>query len=69
MEADGAQSKRDFQHKIAICKKEAKETMHWMRMVAKSNPELAPQARILWKEAHEFALIFSSIIRNSKIKI
>jgi four helix bundle protein len=28
MEADGAESKRDFQHKISICKKESKETRH-----------------------------------------
>jgi four helix bundle protein len=28
MEADGAESKKDFQHKISICKKEAKETKH-----------------------------------------
>jgi len=27
-EADCAESKKDFQHKIAICKKESKETMH-----------------------------------------
>ena len=28
MEADGAESGKDFKHKIAICKKEAKETRH-----------------------------------------
>ena len=38
MEADGAESKKDFQHKIAICKKEAKETKHWLRMMATVNP-------------------------------
>jgi len=27
MEADGAESKKDFKHKIGICKKEAKETL------------------------------------------
>ena len=26
MEADGAESRKDFRHKIAICKKESKET-------------------------------------------
>ena len=38
MEADGAESRKDFQHKISICKKEAKETKHWLRMIAKANP-------------------------------
>jgi four helix bundle protein len=38
MEADGAESKKDFRHKISSCKKEAKETKHWLRMIAKANP-------------------------------
>lgn len=66
MEADGAESKKDFQHKIAVCKKEAKETRHWLRMIAKTQPSKIEQCRILWKEADELVLIFSSIIRSSK---
>ena len=34
MEAGAAQSGKDFDHKIGICKKEARETMHWLRMLA-----------------------------------
>jgi len=64
MEADGAESKKDFQHKIAICKKEAKETRHWLRMIGKANLEKLDDCRELWKEANELALIFSSIIRS-----
>jgi len=64
MEADGAESKKDFKHKIAICKKEAKETMHWLRMIAKANPDRKKECRKLWKEAHELALIFSSILKK-----
>jgi len=33
MEAGAAQSGKDFDHKIGICKKEARETMHWLRML------------------------------------
>ena len=29
-EADDAESKKDFKHKIGICKKEARETKHWL---------------------------------------
>lgn len=68
MEADGAESKKDFQHKIALCKKEAKETTHWFRMIAKANPETITQCRQLWKEARELTLIFSSIIQSTKKK-
>lgn len=66
MEADGAESKKDFTHKIGICKKEAKETMHWLRMIAKANPDRRIDCRKLWKEAHELALIFSSIIKKAR---
>lgn len=64
-EADGAESKKDFKHKIGICKKESKETKYWLRMIANVVPELTEEARILWKEAQEFTLIFSSIIKNT----
>jgi len=32
-EANGASSRKDFSHKISICKKEAKETHHWLIML------------------------------------
>jgi len=66
MEADGAESKKDFRHKIAICKKEAKETKHWLRMTRKANPHKAVECHKLWQEAHELTLIFSSIILSKK---
>lgn len=65
-EADCAESKKDFEHKIGICSKEAKETKHWLRMTAKALPEKAEKARILWKEAQELNLIFVAIIKKSK---
>ena len=65
-EADDAESKKDFQHKIGICKKEARETKHWLKMIAVSNPELKKEARRLWTEAKELNLIFNAIIYSSK---
>ena len=38
-EANNASSKKDFRNKIFICKKEASETKHWLRMVARANKE------------------------------
>jgi four helix bundle protein len=64
MEADGAISKKDFHHKIAICRKETKETKHWLRMIAYANPDSLKETRTLWREAHELTLIFSSILRK-----
>jgi len=66
MEADAAESKKDFRHKISICKKEAKETRHWMRMIAKASPIHVEECRILWLEAEELTKIFATIRKNSE---
>lgn len=66
MEADCAESKKDFRHKISICKKESKETTHWLQMIAKANLDKIDDCRKLWKEAHELTLIFSAIILKKK---
>jgi four helix bundle protein len=63
-EADNAGSKKDFRHKIGTCRKESRETKHWLRMVAAAEPGLRDDGRSLWQEAKELNLIFSSIIRR-----
>ncbi len=65
-EADDAESKNDFRHKIAICKKEARESKHFLRMIAKAVPEKSELARRLWKEAKELNLIFNKIYQKCK---
>ena len=65
-EADCAESRKDFEHKLGICKKEAKESKHWLRMIAKASPELKDEAKILWQESNELQLIFISIIKKSR---
>ena len=67
-EANEAESKRDFIHKIGICKKEIKETKHWLRLITRANPELKEKVRELWKETHELLLIFSKIKKSAKGK-
>src|SRR5437762_277460 len=63
-EADDAVSKRDFRNKIGTCRKEAKETKFFLRMVATAEESLCAEARILWQEAKELHLIFCSIYRK-----
>ncbi|MBU1146372.1 four helix bundle protein [Patescibacteria group bacterium] len=65
-EADDAESKDDFKHKIGICKKEARETKHWLRMIVVTEATLKEEARILWQEAKELNLIFNSITNKLK---
>ena len=64
MEGDRVESGKDFKHKIAICKKEAKETKHWLKMIAKANSNKSKECRELWKKVQELTLIFSSMIRK-----
>ena len=66
-EADCAESRKDFEHKLGICKKEAKESKHWFRMIAKAVPELKDKTKNLWKESNELQLIFISIVKKSRL--
>jgi four helix bundle protein len=63
-EADDAVSKKEFLKNIGTCRKEARETKHFLRMVVRAVPESKPQARALWAEARELHLIFSKIRRT-----
>ena len=64
VEADDADSKKDFRFKIGLCRRESKETRHWLRMVVAAEPQLRTEARPLWREASELNLIFGAIRRN-----
>jgi four helix bundle protein len=66
VEADDAVSKKEFLKNIGTCRKEARETKHFLRMAVRAAPELKPQARKLWTEAKELHLIFSKIWRSGK---
>ncbi|HLB66292.1 MAG TPA: four helix bundle protein [Candidatus Saccharimonadales bacterium] len=66
MEANGASSKKDFRNKIHICKKEAQETQHWLRMLSVALPEHKIELKKLWQEAHELVLIFQKITTTLK---
>lgn len=61
MEANGASSKKDFKNKIFICKKEAQETKHWLRMILQFAPDKIGDLNSLRQEAQELTLIFQKI--------
>jgi four helix bundle protein len=52
-EADDAVSGKEFKQKIGYSRKESKETMLLLRYVAKAEPNLAAEARTLWRDAKE----------------
>jgi four helix bundle protein len=66
-EADEAGSRKEFCYRISICQREARETKHWLRMLAAAESPRA-EARQLWQEANELNLIFAAIFRKSNAK-
>jgi four helix bundle protein len=67
-EANNASSKKDFQNKIFICKKESQETKYWLRILAGCSPDKLSELRVLWKEVHELTMIFQKIINSLRQK-
>ena len=65
-EANDAESKADFRHKIGLCRKESAETKYWLRMISAAEPELRDDAAVLWQEARELNLIFGKIRRSAQ---
>lgn len=63
-EANDSVSKRDFHFIIKRCIKETKEARFFLRMVAASEPSLAEEARVLYREATELIKIFAAMHRK-----
>jgi four helix bundle protein len=67
IEANESLSKRDFKHRIKICRKEEKESKYWLKLVyIKNNKSLEKERKRLIKEATELTKIFGSILEKSK---
>ena len=65
-EAQAAESRPDFIHKLGIAQKEARESLYWLRVMAGS--ELVPEERVgaLTRETKELLNVITSIILNTK---
>ena len=63
--ADG-QTKADFISKQCIALKEAREVRFWLRLIASSEPVLAPGAQPLIKEATEFVAMLTTSVKTAK---
>jgi four helix bundle protein len=68
IEANESLSKKDFVFRIRICKKEAKESGYWIRLILESNDNIAEEknGKLLLQESIELKKIFSSIEGKSK---
>ena len=67
IEANESLSKKDFLMRIKICRKEAKESRYWLRLIdAGDDPTVKTHRDDLVKEATELTSIFGAILRKSE---
>lgn len=66
-EARGAESLADFTHKLAVAKKEIRESLYWLRLI---DGELLQneQLPILIQEARELAAILTTSVRTARAR-
>jgi len=68
-EANDSTTKKDFYHRIGICRRESKESKYWLELLSHSNQKFLDKIRPLPDEALQLARIFSSIAKgNDKIQ-
>lgn len=67
-EAQAAESKNDFIHKMSICLKELRETRRWLRLIQRvpltKNPA---DTDALLKETEELIMIFAASIKTARL--
>lgn len=65
-EADGVSTAKDFIHCFTTVRKEGKETVYWLSLLAETNNNLKEKILVLIKEGNEIVAIVSKIISNSR---
>jgi four helix bundle protein len=65
-EANRAESRKDFIHKIAIVEKEAAESRYWLGLCLEGTFGHAQKCRYLWQEAGELLAIFTQSGKTAK---
>ena len=65
-EANRAQSRSDFIHKIALVEKEGAETQYWLELFDESKIDDSEDRRWLLQESNALLAIFTSIGKTSK---
>jgi four helix bundle protein len=66
IEANEALSKKDFAMRIKICRKEAKESRYWLKLIELKGEDSEKRRQSLIEEATELMKIFGSIVEKVK---
>jgi four helix bundle protein len=65
-EANRAESRRDFVHKIAIVEKEAAESLYWIELFEEAMIGNSDQVKLLFHECNQLVAIFTRIGKTTK---
>jgi four helix bundle protein len=68
-EAEQAQSKADFIHKLSISLKETNETLYWLELLVHSDYLATNEFESIHKDCIEIIKLLTSIIKKSKTNI
>lgn len=63
-EANETETKKDFQFRIMICRKESKETLYWLNLIIEANPQFTKRIEPLLQETSELLKIFATILKK-----
>lgn len=66
-EAQGAESRNDFIHKMKVCLKELRETFNCMRLIRKKNWFSESKLDLMIKENNELISIFVSSLKTAQL--
>jgi four helix bundle protein len=66
IEANESFSRNDFSHRVKICRKEAKESRLWLRLIDINEQQMAPARDILIQESIELTRIFGAMLEKIK---
>ena len=68
-EAAAGQSRPDFISKVAVSRKEARETQYWLRLMIHADPRIQKAAAPLVDEARQLVSILTTIKLNAEANL
>lgn len=65
-EAVYGQTRQEFLHCLNICRKETNETLYWLDMISRTNPNFAININLLLDENKQILKIFISSVKTTR---
>lgn len=66
-EAEHAETKNDFKHKMGIAQKEINETIYWLELLKETDYLNVEQFESIYNDAVEIIKLITAIIKSAKI--